>query len=233
MANISDAYGTITIRVRTDDTEKFVRTWNILSDRLSSGEYSTQFDGIGIYSPDIERNEDDDGTVEISMSDTFSGTGRWAYQANIEYFGSWLDYEVNEEEKAFLEQLDFSVEYSFTDYEPGCCVFYEMEAHNTHIAGMSLRDISNVIDSSYDLEISASELISRGFDEAECIADLGIGREALMEWFIADESDQHTCELIREVFESDEGYEKFCREHRNEMFYYYHEYEIDWLDYLF
>ena len=233
MANISDANGTITIRVRTDDTEMFVRTWNILSDRLSNGEYSTQFDGIGIYSPDIERKENDDGTVEISMSDTFYGTGRWAYQENIRYLGSWLDYEVNEEEKAFLEQLDFSVEYSFTDYEPGCCVFYEMQAHNTHIAGMSLRDISNVVDGSCDLEISASELISNGFEEAECIADIGIEREALMEWFIADESDQHVCELIREVFESDEGYGKFCREHGSELFHYYHEYDIDWLDYIF
>jgi hypothetical protein len=110
MANLSTAFGDYTFdfsNVKGATTEKKADWFKRLSALLSYCEYDTIFlDGI---------NKDTELLSSDKFSLSFSGTGRWNYQSNIEW------YESDDEIKSImLEMVGLKIEISYVDYEVGC-----------------------------------------------------------------------------------------------------------------
>ena len=130
MANISDASGRFTIHAQNLQTIKEIIH---LMQYLEIGEYCTYF--TDFHQDD---NQFDSKIIELDncqyeFETDFSASGRWTYQTNIERMADWIMCEVKHQEdpqdSIILNHLvneEYSIEFEYTDYEPGCEVFADM-----------------------------------------------------------------------------------------------------------
>ena len=96
MANMSDAVGSITINVKTEDEGIFLKAWSIIREGMDSfGDFSTYLDTID--SADI----DHEGKW-CSASAGFSAFGRWVYMRNVKRLGAWLENVISDDNKELL-----------------------------------------------------------------------------------------------------------------------------------
>lgn len=126
MANMSDAYGTVSVE-SVCNAKKFVEIINKIA---KCWEYPIYFN--------TNRVEDDATTF------TFNGSGRWTMSASLENFGESLDYclnELEEEEKVLLINNDWELSFNYLDCEPGCGVLYIANDIITHKKGQSLKEV--------------------------------------------------------------------------------------------
>lgn len=123
MANRSDAFGTCSITVV--GTEAQAR--DIL---CILNEYQTEFACETEYQDPIDVYHEGEKTV---LRTYFYGSGRWAYQFNIENLPKDLDSCITDEDRKTLESLEWTLEYKYKDKECGCGVLYE--AHDVIIHG--------------------------------------------------------------------------------------------------
>lgn len=160
MANLSDAFGNIEIK----GSEKVIESILRLFELSDAWEYNTSID-----LESTEKPTDDTCTVN------FFGTGRWCYENNIEFFFRWVNDEITEEDRALLEDSDFEIIFDFTDYEPGCEVFYEATEALRHKKGVKL-DETEYIQSEYsaldlswgnrlDLEVENDDQLASMLDD--------------------------------------------------------------------
>ena len=164
MANLSDAFGNIEIK----GSEKVIESILRLFELSDAWEYNTSID-----LESIEKPTDDDDTCTIN----FYGTGRWCYENNIEFFFRWVNDEITKEDRTLLEGSDFEIIFDFTDYEPGCEVFYEATEALRHKKGVKL-DETEYIQSEYsaldlswgnrlDLEVENDDQLASMLDDMD------------------------------------------------------------------
>jgi hypothetical protein len=120
MANISTANGTMTLKGAWPISS--VTSLNTIARELwAEWTYDIQFDAF------------DADTVHNEQSSSFSGSGRWTFQKNLEYLGDWTADEVKNKPNAALAYSELiclmcadelTIEVSFTDEENGDQVFY-------------------------------------------------------------------------------------------------------------
>lgn len=138
MANISEAWGTVTV-LSENDYEK-------LFEALNNAQY-----GWWDYNFEITDIEGNEGN--------FYGNGRWSFENNLEDFGKWLQNTIIQENyfdpdgskaqdamdaQYYLLNTTWSVVFDFKDVEPGCQVAYEATWCLSHQAGRALKDIKAV-----------------------------------------------------------------------------------------
>ena len=127
MANLSDAGGTMTINFDSERClESLVRVFNI----ASHWEY-------GIFTG--EKIDDFGRLDEFTVTSNFAAVGRWSFQSSLQSL--FEDVELNglfEDDRKVLEGSDFEIKFDYTDYEPGCELFYEATDKLVHKAGTPL-----------------------------------------------------------------------------------------------
>ena len=222
MANISDASGKIRITLNGSETkDDMMKTWDIIRRFWDmGGDYGAILDQIS--EDDITR--DGDG---LHAEADFYGSGRWTFFGNVESFGEWIDTSpvITKEEKGFLRSKDFSIDYDFADCELGCGVFYKAEMESEHKAGTPLSSTVTKSLGEKDIEISAENIRKYiGYADDE-VADMGIPREELRQWFI--ENDSAPKELVNAVFDSDVAYNQLKEDEAGSLFWPYDD-SIDW-----
>lgn len=162
MENLSDAWGTIEIK----GSEQIIKSILKLFELSDAWGYNTSID-----LESIEKPTDDTCTVN------FYGTGRWCYENNIEFFFRWVNDEITKEDRTLLEGSDFEIIFDFTDYEPGCEVFYEATEALRHKKGVKL-DETEYIQSEYsaldlswgnrlDLEVENDDQLASMLDDMD------------------------------------------------------------------
>lgn len=162
MANLSAAWGTIEIK----GPEEVIKSILKLFELSDAWEYNTSID-----LESIEKPTDDTCTVN------FYGTGRWCYENNIEFFFRWVNDEITKEDRTLLEGSDFEIIFDFTDYEPGCEVFYEATEALRHKKSVKL-DETEYIQSEYsaldlswgnrlDLEVENDDQLASMLDDMD------------------------------------------------------------------
>lgn len=123
MANMSDAYGTVSIKTSAD-IQQFVKTFNDI----------TNYWNYGIYLA-----EEGEKVAENEYTCSFSACGRWSFHCSLEALGRWLGEYLGEEEgNHFFFENDWSMTFEFLDVEGGNGVLYIEEAVIKHKANEPL-----------------------------------------------------------------------------------------------
>lgn len=104
MANISDVQGTITIGTSWDLTN--IRRLRLLLDLQSVGYYTTDvdFNLTSVLDPNI-KNE---------LSFTFNATGRWAFDANLQWLNNYFPWRSNSAEREFYDKHKELLKFPYT-----------------------------------------------------------------------------------------------------------------------
>ena len=131
MANLSDVAGSI--NVISDVTVDYKLFWEAIK--------ATQY---GDYNFTITEEEEDLDTDTVS----FSGTGRWVFINNLNYFGTWAVSSplyinlnsITKRYKEYLESIPFVLRFEFSDFECGCEVAYDAEYTISHNANTPLSE---------------------------------------------------------------------------------------------
>ena len=172
MANISDAFGTITIWVgatEPKEQQRLTNNFKKIFDEVMSGKTACYYTDISSWTID----KDDDGNGIVGVGD-FNGCGRWAFEANCRYTYDWLKQGVENrpELKKLLDEINkynWKISYEFADEEAGCEVLYEMNCDIDHRAGEDKAYQS--IRYEEDFDYNAQNLVNLGFfdtlEEAE------------------------------------------------------------------
>ena len=133
MANLSTAFGNSQITAPSyEEAETLLKLFHAY--QSDYGDYSTW------YSESRDRDPDTEGRIIC----TFDATGRWSFSTNIECFGKWLNHDVSNEHRKFIESIPWTVKYWYTDYEPGCEVLGQGWDKVVHQAGQSLEDVEYI-----------------------------------------------------------------------------------------
>jgi hypothetical protein len=121
MANISSAYGTMTLVGGWE--REHIAALNRIADEL----WRRWHYDIDVF---------DEFTAE-NLSSSFSGNGRWTFESNLESIGRWSDgcfadgysglHAVYKTLAADMEANGLSVDVAFSDEESGCRVLYTQE----------------------------------------------------------------------------------------------------------
>ena len=170
MANISNAFGTITIRVGAtdkDEQKRLIKNFFVLFDNVMSSKTACYFTDVESWDYD----EDEDG---LCGTGNFIGCGRWSYEANCRYTFDWLKQGVENKPK-LQEMLDeinkynWTISYDFTDEEGGCEVLYEMACDIEHRAGedKAYQNVRYEEDYDYNAENLVKLNILESIDEAK------------------------------------------------------------------
>ncbi len=197
MANISEAFGTITFKADSRETIKcLIKAFKT----LEYGTYNTYL--VENSEGDIEQNES-----QYTFTTSFDADGRWTYMDNVNYSGQWLKQNLSNERIVrctigetdtehiidVLKNTDWTVNYDFTDKELGFKVLYKAQLETLHKAGdgidkLVLNEISN---QTYDCTLP--NLFKLGFYDTIV--------EALEDFVLVDE-DAETYEDVRELVDA-------------------------------
>ena len=126
MANMSSAYGNLTITVKGNEQE-FMKFADSLAIYFASGFYGASFDAP--YLNDIQNVN---GTCSTDV--TFMGWGRWTFDENLRrFFNSWAE---NSDCEALekLKGISFKLVFDFVDCEEGMETLYTEKASIEHKA---------------------------------------------------------------------------------------------------
>lgn len=173
MANISDAYGTITIKAKKDIAESLAY---LIKYTQEGCDFETHLDF------DVEKGVvDGDEVAENEYEYGFSGFGRWTYEFNIEHLYNWIKnavyskglekhYERNNIDVVELKNIfetiksnDWEMLFDITDAETGCAVLYKATCLLEHKAGEDETKFTELECTKYDC--TSENLIKFGFDE--------------------------------------------------------------------
>lgn len=159
MANISSAYGTVTI---TADTDQAIRDLLSLHELAEEGVYySTEFESDG--NPYFEMHTtEEDGKRLLALN--FTGDGRWDITTNFERFWDTL-FREQQPLTTVVKGQSYTVQFDYYDEEAGCAFI----ATGTYITrwDAETRQQEIILDDSETYEYTAANLIRFGFtDEA-------------------------------------------------------------------
>lgn len=137
MANISDAYGHISLEGpwSEEDIYNFLKVVEVLDD---GSDYPTCLEGNNF--------EDRLRILSRDLNISFNGCGRWTFQANLEAFDEWTNqsvlraYELNSKnehsniKKKLIDAMlskDLKIVWSFVEFEPGFAFLCQQEGVHT------------------------------------------------------------------------------------------------------
>ncbi|MBC1228784.1 hypothetical protein [Listeria booriae] len=168
MANISNAFGTVTIpaEMMEENPNELVQLIQLMENELVRCDYNTVLSND--YAQICTHIQNSILPHELTLD--FTGSGRWSYDNNIRSFFEWLL-----PENAVIESYSWLLElfknkashltFSFVDYEQGCDVLYA--------ATIQIRPklLGNVLETEIlseltkDLPLTAAQLMESDFYE--------------------------------------------------------------------
>lgn len=140
MANISSAYGKISVTASTkEDVDAIFKK---IDERLNN-KYVEYFTNCDLQLLKYEVSEDGLVTGETY----FDGCGRWTFSNNIANFGRWMKHD------ALLTALTWKICFEYKDEECGCDILYEAVDEINHEANEDLDEliVNNIDCTNYDL----------------------------------------------------------------------------------
>lgn len=158
MANISSAYGTVTI---TADSDQAIRDLLSLHELTEDGAtYQTEFESDCNVSFELHTTETEDGKRSLIMD--FTGDGRWDITTNFDRF--WIAlFSENDELTTKVKHQSYMVEFNYFDEETGCGFI----AEGTYVTAWDTKtqQSSIILDTSDTYEYTAENLIRFGFTD--------------------------------------------------------------------
>lgn len=156
MANISDAYGTVTIKAATKGLFKDILKSYKMGQQDAYYKTTIKFASLQEAMKSIIFNED---TEQFELKLPFEGNGCWSFKNNInEFIPKLFNYDGSKK----LSTHSFEVEFDFQDAEPGCNFVYEATIRVGYNAGEE-KIYKETLDESDDVDFTASNLIIFGF----------------------------------------------------------------------
>lgn len=143
MARTTDVNGDFSLVVKTKDKKEFLKAWEIIAGCLGAIAFPTWVEQIPAE-PYYDALQD-------CWQDTmdFHAMGDGTYENNIRKFGEWLDGLgkglLPDEDKIFLEGLDFRIKYGFAEHADGGDSIALMRMMNEHEAGTPLWRTKTVV----------------------------------------------------------------------------------------
>lgn len=156
MANISEAYGYMTIKAATLDE---IETILELHDRGQEGVCYDIMITLSDLDEPIDRAVFNEETSQYELELDFTGNGRWNFINNVEQFIPTILKMDDEDE---LSNVSFQAEFNFKDAEPGCNFIYEA----TILVGYDAKSgkvYKQTLSESDEVDYTASNLIEYGF----------------------------------------------------------------------
>ena len=138
MANISSAFGTITIEC---DNAKGLEELEKCFEISESWDYYTAVE---------EAFAEIETIAKYAVKGYFYGCGRWSYQTNIERLFDWLSNQKEKLNWKLLEDSNFSITFDYTDEECGMQFIYKATYQLIHKAGNPLPEGITMIDKKYE-----------------------------------------------------------------------------------
>lgn len=160
MANISSAYGTVTIVADSDQAIQDLLSLHELTEE--GAYYQTEFESDCCASFELNATETEDGKRSLMMD--FTGDGRWDITSNFARFWDTL-FSENNELTTKVKQNSYTVQFDYFDEEAGC----EFIAEGTYMTqwDAETQKSSLISDESETYPYTAANLIRFGFaDEA-------------------------------------------------------------------
>lgn len=125
MANISNAFGKLTI---TTDTKETLYNFLLLHKEFEKNAYYyTEFNTDQISEEELKNMIDTDTTEEnniVSYTTTFNALGRWSFQSNVQWLMDIIknDYDTSTATilRDKIKENEITITFRFTDAEQGC-----------------------------------------------------------------------------------------------------------------
>lgn len=217
MANISSASGTITIR----GTKEQILAYGYLMEKYSQEWHYETYINDSFELDNIVSEGD-----SYSLTVYFTGSGRWAYNTNVEYMFQWLlssinalessdqeGYKVGHEKLNLLvtqksDQIEgaFHLEFEYIDEESGCDLLCEStERVVPYLEDLSKGVTADNLKTTFETlgctsyEYSAKNLIALGLYERGEVFDFSVESVQELLAVVDGENDESKVKILKEI----------------------------------
>lgn len=215
MANISCAYGYITLTTATKEDLKDFLFLHVLSEK--NAYYDTTIEGITNLQPTIEDYEYldvliDEQKDEETLTDTtyqvtfsFHANGRWNFENNLNWFFDCLEKDYDDDAinalRNNLKTQTIKAFFDYTDEEQGCGFIVDKEVLLTYNKGHVTKDVQN----SNEYDYTVQNLIDKEiYDPYEVVS----------EHYLKD----HYDDFVNHWQNEDPGFAQFLKDHKKDIY---------------
>ena len=168
MANLSSAFGQITIKAKSIEAIKNLIILQKEFEKTSC--YETNLNSFDLNKKQLEKDivenaiqTDDDYFI---YKDNFTATGRWSFESNVSWFLNSLEFLENDSEeirklKEKCQKEEYEIDFEINDEEPGCQFIVSAIASIDYDPSQNLKDYTYDITADYDHTVE--NLIKLGF----------------------------------------------------------------------
>ena len=176
MANISSAFGQITIKAKSTEA---IKNLIILQEEFErTSHYETNLNSFDLNEYQLEKDIVDN-TIQTSddyfiYEDNFNASGQWSFESNVRWFLDSLEFsdEDSEEIKKLKEQCQkekYEIQFDINDEESGCQFICTAIASIHYDPEKDIKDYTYDVIADYDYTVE--NLIKLGFyDESEILS---------------------------------------------------------------
>lgn len=186
MANISEFYGTVTIKAESfDDLASLIYVHNKIDEKAWYGtrldDYCYYDDFKSLKKALLEDIDPDDLNAEVEHSFAMSGDGRWSATTNFNWFFSQLFKDHDDEDllnhSLLIKNKSFTARFEYNDAEPGCdfvqqgtyTLVYQkgVESHDDYVEFSGGYNATNLIEYGFyeDFDVVDSQYALENIDE--------------------------------------------------------------------
>ena len=160
MANISSAFGQITIKAKSTEA---IKNLIILQEEFErTSHYETELSAFHLNEYELEKDiienaiETKDGY--FIYEDNFTASGRWSFESNVRWFLDSLEFEDNDskEIKKLKEQCQkekYEIQFDINDEESGCQFICTAIASIHYDPEKDIKDYTYDVTSDYDYNV--------------------------------------------------------------------------------
>ena len=176
MANLSNAFGQITIKAKSIEA---IKNLIILQKEFEKySHYETNLNSFNLnenqLEKDIVENVIQTGDNYFIYEDNFNATGRWSFESNVSWFLNSLEFSKNDSEeikklKEKCQKETYEIDFEINDEEPGCQFIVSAIASIDYDPSQNLKNYTYDITADYDYTVE--NLIKLGFyDDGEILS---------------------------------------------------------------
>lgn len=176
MANLSSAFGQITIKAKSIEAIKNLIILQKEFEKTSC--YETNLDSFKLNNHQLEKDIKDNalhtGDNYFIYNDNFTASGRWSFESNVSWFLDSLEFEDNDSEeirklKEKCKKETYEIQFDINDEEGGCQFIETAIASIDYDPEKDLKNYTYDVTCNYDYTIE--NLIKLGFyDEGEILS---------------------------------------------------------------
>lgn len=168
MANLSSAFGQITIKAKSIEA---IKNLIILQEEFEKTScYETNLNSFCLNDQELEKdiveNAIQTGDNYFIYEDNFNATGRWSFESNVSWFLDSIEFEDNDSEeirklKEKCQKEEYEIQFDINDEEGGCQFICTAIASIDYDPSQNLKDYTYDVTADYDYTVE--NLIKLGF----------------------------------------------------------------------